>query len=315
MNFFNIDCHVSVISDIKNIFTKLDHTVDNWSISGHRWVFNFAPCPSPIINADNWKSIDEKMVDDFYRNHKEELDKYEAFICCYPPIFLKLFEKFNKPIIVVAATRYDYPVIDDPIRLSWLEDSLNNNKNLILVANNEFDKKYCELFLKKEWQHIPSVCDYTNHKYKDTKKQSLVFSKFPIQTEHVLQSNLGKYSWEHLFSYKNIIHFPYNSSTMSIFEQYQAGMPLNFPDIDLAISLIKAGIPLFSEITFSNNNADRKSSNFLTKEWLSYSDFYNGTIECSYFKSLEESLEVVIPKKNNKEKALNLWDNLLSSIL
>jgi hypothetical protein len=314
MNFFNIDCHVSVISDIKNIFTKLGHAVDNWSISGHRWVFDFDPCQSPIINADNWKSIDEKMVDDFYKTHKEELDKYDAFICCYPPIFLKLFEKFNKPIIVVAATRYDFPVIDDSIRLAWLEDSLNNNNNLILIANNEFDKKYCELFLKKEWKHIPSLCDYTNAKYQNLKKESIIFSKLSVDTEHIHVSSLGKYSWEDLFSHKSIIHLPYNVSTMSIFEQYQAGVPLHFPSIDLALSLIKSGIPLFSEIVFSNNHPERQAGNFLNKEWLSYSDFYNGTIECSYFNSLQEKLEEVKPKRNNTEKVFNLWTNLLSSI-
>jgi hypothetical protein len=303
-----------VISDIKNIFTKLGHTVDNWSISGHRWVFDFDPCQSPIINADNWKSIDEKIVDDFYKTHKQELDKYDAFICCYPPIFLKLFEKFNKPIIVIAATRYDFPVIDDPIRLAWLEDSLNNNNNLILIANNEFDKKYCELFLKKEWKHIPSLCDYTNVKYQNLKKESIIFSKFSVDTEHIHVSSLGKYSWEDLFSHKSIIHLPYNVSTMSIFEQYQAGAPLHFPDIDFALSLIKSGTPLFSEIVFRNNNSERQANRFLNKEWLAYSDFYNGTIECSYFNSLQENLEEAIPQKNNKEKVFNLWSNLLTLI-
>ena len=39
MKFFNLDLHVSVIQDIKQILEPLGHTVDNWSISGHSWVF------------------------------------------------------------------------------------------------------------------------------------------------------------------------------------------------------------------------------------------------------------------------------------
>lgn len=314
MTFFNLDCHVSVISDIKNIFAKLGHAVDNWSLSGHRWIFNFGNCPSSVINENNWKFINEEMVELFYKIHQKELDKYDAFICCYPPIFLKLFEKFNKPIIVVAATRYDYPVIDDFQRLNWLEDSLNNNKNLILIANNEFDKKYCEKFLKKEWLHIPSLCDYTNAKHNKIKNQSVIFSKFAIDSECIHQSELGQYSWEDLYSYEQIIHFPYNVSTMSIFEQYNAGMPLLFPSLDFALELIKNNIPLFSEIVFPNNNSDRQANIFLTKEWLSNSDFYNGTIECSYFNSFDEKLEIILPKKNNKTQILSLWYNILSSI-
>lgn len=314
MIFFNIDCHVSVISDIKNIFNNLGHKVDNWSLSGHNWIFNFNECNSSVINKHNWKNINEQMVDDFYLAHKYELDKYDAFICCYPPIFLKLFEKFNKPIIVIAATRYDYPVIDDACRLSWLEDSLNNNKNLILVANNEFDKKYCEKFLKKEWLHIPSLCDYTNEKYNKTKEESIIFSKFDVNSKHIHQSQLGNYSWKDLYSYDSIIHFPYNVSTMSIFEQYNSGMPLIFPSLELTLELISSGIPLFSEIVFSNSNPNRQSNLFLNKEWLIFSDFYNNTIECEYFDSLDFKKTCIKPKKSNKEKIFNFWDSMLLSL-
>lgn len=314
MLFFNIDCHISVISDVKNIFTKLGHQVHNWSLSGHNWIFNFTECNSPAINKYNWKNINEQMVDYFYLTHKYELDKYDAFICCYPPIFLKLFEKFNKPIIVIAATRYDYPVIDDPYRLSWLEDSLNNNKNLLLVANNEFDKKYCEKFLKKEWLHIPSLCDYTNEKYNKTKEQSIIFSKFNIDSKYIHQSQLGNYSWKDLYSYDSIIHFPYNVSTMSIFEQYNAGIPLAFPSLEFALELIKNGIPLFSEIVFPNKNPDRQIDSFLNQEWLKYSDFYNKTIECNLFNSLDLK-QLFNFKQKNYDTIMNSWSIILSSLL
>jgi len=176
VKFFNIDCHISVISDIKNIFESLGHKVDHWSLSGHRWVFDFEKCESPVINENNWANLNEEIVDRFYDHHKKYLDSYDAFICAYPPCFLKLFEKFNKPIIVIAATRYDHPFTNDNVRLNWLEDSLKNNKNLILIANNEFDKKYCEHFLGNEWQWIPSLCDYTKAEYRQIKEQYILFS-------------------------------------------------------------------------------------------------------------------------------------------
>ena len=37
------------------------------------------------------------------------------------------------------------------------------------------------------------------------------------------------YTWKDLYSYKAIIHVPYEISTMSIFEQYSANVPLLFP--------------------------------------------------------------------------------------
>lgn len=35
MKFFNVDCHVSVIADLKNIFKNFGHEVTSWSLSGH----------------------------------------------------------------------------------------------------------------------------------------------------------------------------------------------------------------------------------------------------------------------------------------
>lgn len=317
MKFFNLDCHVSVIADIKNIFENLGHSVDQWSLSGHRWLFNLPECQSPIININNWKNLNEKMVEDFYLHHKKELDQYDAFICAYPPCFLKLFEKFNKPIIVIAATRYDYPFINDAKKLKWFEDSLNNNNNLILIANNQFDKKYCEFFLKKEWEWIPSLCDYTKSKYNPYKNESIIFSKFEIQLDKNIlhQSKIGRYTWQELYSYKEIIHLPYNVSTMSIFEQYQAEIPLNFPSLDFSIDLINNGVPIFSEIVFPNNNPNRQPYLFLNKEWLSYSDFYNGTVKSNLFESFNISKSKInIDYCSNKDIIYELWEKTLNKL-
>src|SRR5438034_1396010 len=99
MKFYNIDCHASVIADIKYLFNKLGHIVDHKSLSGHRWLFNWEPLKSNVLNEWNWKTIDQSMCDRFYDENKKELEKYDAFIVAYPTVFLKLFEKFDKPII------------------------------------------------------------------------------------------------------------------------------------------------------------------------------------------------------------------------
>jgi len=317
--FFNIDCHISVIRDIQNIFKNLGFDVHHWSLSGHRWVFNLPKCPSPIINENNWASIDEEMVERFYKYHRSELDKYDAFICCYPPCFLKLFERFNKPIIVVAATRYDYPFLNNTKKLKWLEDSLNNNNNLILITNNEFDKYYCEKFLEKKWENIPSLCDYTETNYSPSVNKRLLFSKFINlnNTTIIHQSKLDKYSWSDLCKYQCIVHFPYNVSTMSIFEQYQAGIPLLFPSLEYSLKMIQNNIPLFSEITFPNSIPERQSHNFMNELWLSKSDFYNGTIKCQYFdqKTDLENIKIdKIKKQSNKDIVYDRWENLIKKL-
>ena len=320
MKFFNIDCHISVIADIKNIFKNLNHQVDQWSISGHRHIFNLPESKSKIINEQNWTDLDEAIVDDFYKTHKNELDQYDAFICCYPPCFLKLYEKFNKPIIVVAATRYEHPFTNNIQKLEWLNNSLNNNNNLILIANNQFDKKYCEKFTTKKWKWIPSLCAYTKAKHTSTINKTIVFSKFNLDKNEQLihQYELGQYKWQDLYSYKNIIHFPYNASTMSIFEQYEAGVPLLFPSLRFSLELIRNKIPIFSEIIFDNNDPNKQRHLFLNEEWLKLSDFYNGTIKCHYFDSFDDARKMtnkILPNTNisNKDFIYNRWAEIFNN--
>lgn len=321
MKFFNIDCHSSVIADIKNIFENLGHSVENLSLSSYKRLFNFEPLNCDIINERNWIEIDEAKVDLFYNKYKKTLDKYDAFIVAYPTCFLKLYEKFNKPIIVVCATRYDYPFTDIPEKLEWLNYSINNNKNLILTCNNEFDKSYCEKFTKKTWEHIPSLCSYTKAKYSNQKNKTIIFNKFDFNLDDDLihHTNLTPYLWSDLYSYRNIMHLPYNVSTMSIFEQYEAGVPLIFPSLKFALELIEKGYFLFSEIVFDNNNPENQKKIYLNESWIKQSDFYNKTIKVHYFDSFEECRKLrneKLPNINisNKDLIYNKWSKILKCL-
>ena len=100
---------------------------------------------------------------------------------------------------------------------------------------------------------------------------------------------------------------------MSIFEQYQAGVPLNFPSLNSALDMIKNNIPIFSEIVFPNNLPERQAINFLNKQWLSYSDFYNGTIQANLFDDNFDFSNDVIPK-SNKEIILEKWAKILNIV-
>lgn len=326
MKFFNIDCHVSVISDVKNVFESLGHSVDHWSISGHRHIFNFPECPSPVINSRNWRDIDERFVDRFYDEHKNDLDVYDGFVCAYPVYFLKLFERFNKPIIVLAPIRYDFPLYDR--RKSWLEDSLKNNPNIIRIANNQFDQKYCEKFLGNTWEWIPSLCAYTNAVHKKEIDNFIVagFHNPDLGQHFKRKSTLGQHSWSHLFSHSGIVHFPYNASQMSIFEQNTAGVPLAFPSLDFAIELFHSHANpqsmtggTFSQLNWPNTFPDRHLKHFINKEWLSYCDFYNGTINCEFFNSLDEITDCFQrfkfkPNQSNQELIFSKWKDILSQI-
>ncbi len=324
MKLFNLDLHVSVIADIKNVLESMGHQVDNWSISGHCWVFNKTRDAVDIVNENTWQNLDSNMCDAFYDRYKDELSSYDAFISAYPPVFSLLYKKFNKPIIAVAATRYEAPFSGDNEKWNWLNQelvSMIDSGQLINVANNKYDKFYCEYYTNREWEHIPSSCDYTESSYRPIKNNCILSSKenYNIdQCTHI--KSLGRHSWDQLYSHKAIVHIPYNASIMSIFEQYTANVPLFFPTIEFGKSLNGYLSELFFNLNTNtppclSDNQAIGLSDFYDEEWMPHLLFYNSFNEISKILLDTDLMEVSNNMKNfnikRKSSIKEKWSSLL----
>tara|TARA_Y100001963_G_scaffold153822_1_gene241364 strand:- start:1388 stop:3850 length:2463 start_codon:yes stop_codon:yes gene_type:complete len=330
MKFFNIDLHISVIEDIKTIFNDLGHQVDSKSLSFHTWVFNRTTDKVDVISARNWYHISPEMCDAFYERYKDELSGYDGFIVTHTPCFALLYEKFNKPIITVASTRYEAPFSANWGKWSkfnnFLKDKIDQGM-VIPISNNLFDKSYCEHFTNREWQHIPSLCEYTNLKYTGKKDDLILYSKCKdINLPNVIKKEkIQDSSWENIYSHKGIIHIPYNISTMSIFEQKTAGIPLLFPSLDY-LPKIKGNLSELFYAGMADNPHRTTCEVWRSKDKVQLADFYNWT-EVLYFdseKHLEKLLDIVDFKKLSersleenkkiKKETYEKWSNVLSNL-
>jgi hypothetical protein len=337
MKFFNLDLHISVIADVKSIFEDLGHSVDTWSISGHAHIMGQKLKKVEYINQNTWQNIDEKSIELFYKKYKNELSEYDGFIVTHTPCFSMLYEKFEKPIITIASTRYESPFHSDMLKWSkfnyFLQDSIDNG-TIIPVANNKYDKKYTELFTNRTWKHIPSLCNYTKANYRGTINKFLYSSKFnPIlDIENLVNksSALSKnYSWQDLADYKGIVHIPYNVSTMSIFEQYTSNIPLFFPSLSLMKDLREkySNNGVLSEISWNqvynlpSNSVlfcgieDPNNYNSLSEvmKWAELSDFYDkeNMPHIQYFDSFEH-LKEILNSCNLEEISNNMKEHNIS---
>jgi len=278
MRFFNLDLHVGVIGDIKNIFHSLGQDVTNWSISGHASVFGGQLANVEIVNASTWQSISREMCDAFYRRYNSELSAYDGFIVTHTPCFAMLYERWRKPIICVASTRYEQPFTQN--RNAWeifntfLRDKIDEGI-LFPIANNKYDAAYAEYFTQRQWKVISSICDYTNAPYTGIRDESLFISKFRkapsirgmVTKDHVFKESLRSkisrrmgfeigrhgYSWEDRSSFRSVVWIPYNTSIMSIFELYTSGVPMLFPSRAFLAELYKSHGPegVLSELSFN----------------------------------------------------------------
>lgn len=351
MKLFNLDCHISVIEDLKNIFEKLGHSVDSWSISGHNWVFNRNPDNVDIINSSNWRNLTPKMCDSFYERYKDELSKYDGFICTYPLTFSLLYEKFNKPIILHIPIRYETPFENKREQWTAFNEYLRNgidSKKIFPIANSYYDKEYFEFFVNRKCGFIPNICDYTNTIWSPKLDKFLYYSRLniPLDSDLIVnKNNLGKYSWEQLSEYKGIITIPYNCSTMSLFEFYTSNIPIFCPSINFMIELYsKHKSSVLSEITWNqvfnhspgsiiscdiNNDPNKYDDINIMGNWIKLSDFYNqesmphiiyfDSFDDMYLKLNNTDLESVSNKmkefnKIKKNKVYDEWSKLLNSI-
>lgn len=240
LRFFNLDLHISVIQDvktiIKNIFEEQIEIV-NWSISGHNWVFNQTTTNVDIVNQHTWRSINPEMIRQFQERYDNFLSSFDGFIVTHTPVFALLFEKYEKPIFMLNSCRYEQPYSWSGGNIEmWqnLNKSLKNmwdKKHLIVISNNRADTAYLKAGTGITSLYIPSICSYTNSRYNPTRNEAVVYGDrnlFPPCKKLVSRPASG-YSWNDLYSYKAIVHVPYETSTMSIFEQITAGVPLFFP--------------------------------------------------------------------------------------
>jgi hypothetical protein len=351
MKFFNLDCHVSVIADLTKIFTELGHEVTSWSLSGHSNIFGREASKVEVVNQNTWMGLDDKMCEDFYEKYKDDLSQYDGFICTYPLSFSMLYAKFKKPIILHVPIRYEVPFSANPNMWnkfnSYLREGIDSGM-IVPVANSEYDKRYFEFFVQRNCQMIPNICEYTNTKWNPTKNQFLYSGrlKFNFPPNIIVdKDSLGRYEWSDLSQFLGIIVIPYTCSTMSIFEHYNANIPLFFPSKRFILELYESyGNAVLSEITWnrifnlppgSSIDCDRENdpNSFdnmrIVGRWIEYSDFYNqeSMPHIIYFDSIED-LSIKISNTNLKEVSEKMsefnsskskkiyaeWDNIIKNL-
>ena len=334
MKFFNLDMHISVIEDIKHIFHDLGHQVDSVCMSAHNWVFDRERKVLPPITHENWdKAIlnHDNLLDEFYSRYKEMFSEYDAFIITYPACFATLFEAFDKPIYVVGCVRAHHPNWDNGDILAFTQDKLAEmvkSGQIITIANSKYDSAYYGVCIGGNWKHIPNICGYTKAKYKPTVDEFVMSTGSrsyckPKGSIHI--SDLGRYSWEELYSHKAIAHIPYNVSIMSIFEQYTANVPLFFPTIEHGLYLKNLGY--MSDLLGSTKHIPN-AEDFYKKELLELSDFYDDEWmpHITYYDDINELRDLIdstdladisnnMEKFNHKrrERVYSLWEDTISA--
>ena len=313
MKLFNLDLHTSVIADIESICKTLygnQVEITNWSISGHNAIFGKEDRHVKYINQETWSKINSEMIEQFQTTYDSYLKEFDGFIVTHTPVFALIFEPYGKPILVVNTCRYDQPYCHtkDTSSLNILNESLKrmSQKNqLTIVSNNVGDCKYLKRNTGIISSVIPSLCMYTKSFHTPIKRTFLVYGNrklFP-ESEILIEKPAIGCTWGYLYSYRGIVHCPYEVSTMSIFEQFWAGVPLFFPTRRFYKECIFNGsmdlISCYGKQYRSEDDIDT---------WLENADYYIYPY-INYYDSFEECIAMLNTfEDENRDKRLK-WLN------
>jgi hypothetical protein len=275
------------------------------------------------------------MIEKFQQEYDKILTQYDAFVVTFSPVFAMLFEKYNKPIIIVNACRYDQPFCwnNNTTMLKLLNMSLKRMQvsgQAIIISNNRGDQQYLKDGAGIDSILIPSLCLYTNAKYGTPSKNNVMVFENKIyneikskDTKNIIVSRPSKYEFKELTDYKGIIHMPYDVSSMSLFEQYFAGIPLFFPEREFYKKCVKEGKV---EFIAQYNAWGRTLNNDELERWLQNADYYHFKY-ITYYSSFEECVtkaNAFIDTEKDarlkwiesvKEKAFEDWKGILDPIV
>lgn len=289
MKIFNIDQHISVVGDLKGIFRDLGHTIDDICLSAHAPLMGRKTDSIPYLDGDKWGGfVQRREWDRFHAEMHEKLDSYDALLVCYPPVFMYLYHNFDKPIIVDLPIRYDYCMDADSETLlpyiQYIREGVDSGK-IILCANNNYDRAYCENYVNRPVKHIPSLCEYTGMNYLNDPEKENAWLYYSMRRVKEMPPNFIKkhdalafgHPWSDLVKFLGIAHVPYNVSTMSVFEQYTANIPLFFPSKRFMLKLYEERLPEFLAMLKSHKDGVKYDYRdiYFVLEQVSWSMVYN----------------------------------------
>lgn len=340
MRFFSLDVHLAVINDVKHILKniygdKIDFV--DWTLSFDWYVLYKQKPDVKYITGNTWRYLNPDMINDFVKYYRDFLSTFDGFIVTHNPSFALLYESFNKPIIIVNTCRYEQPFSfsenNDLRAWKMLNDKLKrlyDSGRITVISNNRADQDYLKMGTGIKSTYIPSLCEYTNAKYKPESNLVVIHTTSPFlpESKQLISARMfaGKpYSWEKLYSGRGILHMPYEISTMSIFEQYTANVPLFFPTKELLKKMIKTGRYNFcsryidvdkhkSPVRFYLNDvSDAYDDDKWIDWWIDRADYYNTDKDTdmkyiTYFNSMDE-LDFLLKTVNTNQISVNMKEH------
>jgi len=374
LKLFGLDHHHAVLWDAKQILRPLGVRLNFvWLCDGRPQVNEALACQIPgfLSSIDIYKPNASAKLSDETRQFLAE-DTYEGVITSHSLVTCHRLKELDLPMIHINSTRFGNEWIHSPEKHKVLVNSIQEllqQRRLRIVHNNHGDHQYFHQYfpsvLPSQEVVVPSLCEsFTRLRVKapsptkvllwDTRQLLLQEGKSPfmkdlfvklktkwgaaIESQAILMAQAQAYLPEgYLDSYTAVIHIPYNISTMSMFQQARANIPIWVPTKRLLKQLWsdskepnELSWTVFAEGSEVNaSTMDNVKRSDVLDRWIDCADFYNpDVLPLVYqFDSIEELVEKVMTidyqkaidmaeaeQQSRRENIVFSWEQVLQGL-
>ena len=322
--------NIAHVFDIQQILRPLGVKIINRSYSS--LCHYIGSCAEDIFLFDRNALLDPpNLYKSFaleYARNLTEVNSADAIMCLYPVLLCSLFRSLFKPVIFLAANRYELGHSHTWKMWNYYVNDIEWSEENTLAATNSYDARYIYHFTGSFTKVIVPHCGYINKFYEPSIDQIFVYpgareSFMDNFVEEIIKAikpseykeNLvivyNKTGLPDLRHYKAVIYIPYKVSSFLFTEMYRMNIPIYVPSLSLLISwenterlladrvlpnstkdLWKGG----SLIDDSYEESGIPDPNMYTKNtlmyWLKHLEYYN-LPGVQYFDSIENLLTLL----------------------
>lgn len=262
LTMWSSDFHIAPIADLKHLFATLDggmrvRIIDK-SLSAHCHMMGTCAEDLRVLTRENGLTLEpcpnELKLQFFLEyEHDPEMRGVDVFLCNHAAAMCEVFMPFNRPMIVLASTRYELGRHTADRWQEWNQNlqRIAEHPGSIVVANNAYDAEYIKYFTAiPEVPVVPSYCGYVDAVYNPRRAEILVGPARGVDdwlfeelqdaaarhggyTFAKIRDLYPTYRYADLAAHPAMVILPYQVSFMSLFEAYRMAIPMFVPTPEL----------------------------------------------------------------------------------
>ncbi|CAH1783085.1 unnamed protein product [Owenia fusiformis] len=343
MTMWSMDYNIAHIYAIKYLFEAYGITTIDKSLSPGCAITH--TCATGMkVRTDYYSglNLNPYLIQQFYNAYRNDpqMKNVDFFLCVSPISMCRLYEKFSKPMLLLATNRYEFGS-DDFYRWKELDMYLelySSQPQNVIAASNLYDLNYIKYYTGIQPVLVPLTCNYVNERYNPS-KETIILAQIPnsdfrsklmtdisnTQSQFIKSDFNFRYVGDEysdfevsdLAKHPAVIMVPKQVSTILFCEVYQIGIPVFIPTVELLTSWhvnynVVSGKSLGGSINAplpSGVNASAPDPNRLeeydVKHWLGFSTTLHVSGDLS---EMEERRSAGRAKRQAKSVDDGYWD-------